>query len=1053
MAERSPFEKLPTDPSLPEMERSILELWERLDAFQESNRRRKGGKEFVFYDGPPFATGTPHYGHLLVGTIKDIVLRYWTMRGYWVERRFGWDCHGLPIEKLAQDALGLNGAPDIRARGVDEFNEQCRSMVLRYVSDWRAIVTRMGRWVDFDDDYKTMDVSFMESVWWVFQKLWDKGRIYRAHRIVPYSYKLSTPLSNQEASANYKDVQDPAITVRFRVRDAEAKFGPGAPVFLLAWTTTPWTLPGNLALCVGPDIEYRLIRDAAADARFVIATERLGAYYKKESDYETLATLKGSELVGLRYEPLFSYFADHAGSFRVLSDAFVSTGDGTGIVHMAPAYGEDDYRICRREGIELIDPLDAECRFTAAVPDHQGELCKDADKAIIRRLKDDGKLVKHDTIVHSYPFEERTDTPLVYRAIEAWYVKVEDLRERMGELNESIRWVPEAIGKNRFGNWLRDARDWNISRNRFWGSCIPVWIAEDGSDSICVGSIRELEELSGQKVTDLHKHKLDPIEFTKNGKRYRRTPEVLDCWFESGSMPYAQKHYPFENKERFEATFPADFISEGLDQTRAWFYYLLVLSTALFDKPSFENVVVNGLVLAEDGQKMSKSKKNYPDPAKILDEIGADALRAYLIDSPVVRAEPLRFSERGLREIVRTVVLPYWNALSFFGTYASLDGWDPRTHAARPLAERGELDRFVLSVLESLIGEVNREMEGYRLYNVVPRLVDFIDVLTNWYVRLSRRRFWKSQDDADKADAYATLYEVLTTFARVVAPFMPFLSEFVYQRTVRPVDAAAPESVHFTDFPAVRPERIDAALEARMQLVRRVVSLGRRLREEQKLKVRQPLARLTLVARSADVRAAALATAALVREELNVKAVETSGDEAAFCSLSLKPNFANLKGRAGPKLKEIGQGLATWSFDEVARLEAGEALPLAGEAITLADVLLARKPAPGRAVATEGDVTLVLDTTLTPELVEEGLAREFVSVLQQARKTKGLDVSDRVRVVFDSTDAGVVAAIERNRASIAEEVLALELGRDGAAATEETINGRPLRYTLEKSAG
>ncbi|HTQ08382.1 MAG TPA: isoleucine--tRNA ligase [Polyangiaceae bacterium] len=1050
MAERSPFEKLPADPSLPEMERGVLDLWERLDAFQESNRRREGGKEFVFYDGPPFATGTPHYGHLLVGTIKDIVLRYWSMRGYWIERRFGWDCHGLPIENLAQDALGLNGAPDIRARGVAEFNEQCRSMVLRYVGEWRTIVTRMGRWVDFDNDYKTMDPTFMESVWWVFKQLWDKGRIYRAHRIVPYSYKLSTPLSNLEASANYKDVQDPAITVRFRVRDAEAKFGAGKPVFILAWTTTPWTLPGNLALCVGPDIEYRLIEDAAAGARFVVAAERLGAYYKKESDYTTLATFRGSELAGLRYEPLFQYFADHARSFRVLADAFVSTGDGTGIVHMAPAYGEDDYRICRREGIELVDPLDAECRFTSAVPEHQGELCKDADKAIIRRLKDDGKLVKHDTIVHSYPFDERTDTPLVYRAIEAWYVKVEDLRDRMTELNESIRWVPEAIGKNRFGNWLKDARDWNISRNRFWGSCIPVWIAEDGSDSICVGSIRELEELSGQKVTDLHKHRIDPIEFTKNGKRYKRTPEVLDCWFESGAMPYGQKHYPFENKARFDATFPADFIAEALDQTRAWFYYLLVLSTALFDKPSFENVVVNGLVLAEDGQKMSKSKKNYPDPGKILEEIGADALRAYLIDSPVVRAEPLRFSERGLREIVRTVVLPYWNALSFFGTYASLDGWDPRTRAARPLAERAELDRFVLSVLESLVRDVNREMEAYRLYNVVPELVDFIDVLTNWYVRLSRRRFWKSQDDADKADAYATLYEVLTTFARVVAPFMPFLSEFVYQRTVRPVDAAAPASVHFTDFPSVRPERIDAALETRMQLVRRVVSLGRRLREEQKLKVRQPLARLTLVTRNADVRAAALATAALLREELNVKAVETSADEAAFCTLSLKPNFANLKGRAGPKLKEIGQGLAGWSFDEVARLEAGEALPLAGEAITLADVLLARKPAPGRAVATEGDVTLVLDTALTPELVEEGLAREFVSVLQQARKTKGLEVSDRVRVVFDSADALVVAAVERNSAAIAEEVLAVELARDAAADTEETINGRPIRYGLEK---
>ncbi len=1052
MADKSPFEKLPSDPSLPEIERGVLELWGRLDAFHESNRRRAKNKEFVFYDGPPFATGTPHYGHLLVGTIKDIVLRYWSMRGYAIERRFGWDCHGLPIENLAQDALGLNGAPDIRALGVAEFNEQCRSMVTTYVGEWREVVTRMGRWVDFDDDYKTMDPTFMESVWWVFKQLWDKGRIYRAHRIVPYSTKLSTPLSNQEASANYKEVQDPAITVRFRVRDAEAKFGGGAPVYVLAWTTTPWTLPGNLALCVGPEIQYQLVEDVKAGARYVIATERLAAYYKAEGEFRTLATLPGKELVGLGYEPLFPYFATQPKAFVVLGDAFVSTGDGTGIVHMAPAYGEDDYRICRREGIELVDPLDAECRFTSAVPEHQGELCKDADKAIIRRLKESNQLVKQDVIVHSYPFDERTDTPLVYRAIDAWYVKVEDLRERMLQHNESIRWVPEAIGKNRFGNWLKDARDWNISRNRFWGSCIPVWIAEDGSDSICVGSIRELEELSGQKVTDLHKHRIDPIEFEKNGKRYRRTPEVLDCWFESGAMPYGQKHYPFENKERFDATFPADFIAEALDQTRAWFYYLLVLSTALFDKPAFSNVVVNGLVLAEDGAKMSKSKKNYPDPRKILEEIGADALRAYLIDSPVVRAEPLRFSERGLREIVRTVVLPYWNALSFFGTYASVDGWDPRSRPARDAKQRPELDRFVLSALSTLVADVNREMERYQLYNVVPRLIDFIDVLTNWYVRLSRRRFWKSQDDADKADAYATLYEVLTTFAQVVAPFMPFLSEFVYQRTVRAVDAAAPASVHFCDFPQARPERIDLALEQRMQRVRSIVSFGRRLREEQKLKVRQPLARLTVVTTDPALRSAALETAALIREELNVKEVVTFDEPEQFCTVRVKPNFALLKVRAASKLKDIGKGLSGWSFDEVRRVEQGEAIPIAGEPISREDVLVEWQAKPGQAVITApGGGTLVLDTTLTPELVAEGLARELVSVLQQARKAQGLDVSDRVRVLFDISHAEVVLALEAHRATIAEEVLAVELERDAAAATEESINGRSVRYSLAKA--
>jgi len=1046
----SPFEKLPADPNLPEMERGVLALWERIDAFHESNRRRDGGPEFVFYDGPPFATGTPHYGHLLTCTIKDIIPRYWCMRGFHVERRFGWDCHGLPIENLAQDALGLNGAPDIRARGVGEFNEQCRSMVLRYVGEWRSVVTRMGRWIDFDDDYKTMDLAFMESVWWVFKELWKAGRIYRAHRIVPYSYKLSTPLSNLEASANYQDVQDPALTVRFRLLDAAARFGDGPDAFILAWTTTPWTLPGNLALCVGPEIEYRLIEDKQAGARYVIAADRLSALYKSEAEYSVLRSMTGKDLVGLRYEPLFSYFSAQPNAFRVLADAFVSTEDGTGIVHLAPAYGEDDYRVCRREGIELVDPLDPECRFTSAVPEHEGVLCKDADKALIRRLKDEGKLVKQDTIVHSYPFDERTDTPLVYRAIEAWYVKVEDLRDRMAEHNQTIRWVPEAIGKNRFGNWLRDARDWNVSRNRFWGSCIPVWIAEDGSDSICVGSVRELEELAGVKVTDLHKHYLDAIEIVKDGKRYRRTPEVLDCWFESGAMPYGQKHYPFENKARFDATFPARFIAEGLDQTRAWFYYLLLLSTALFDKPAYQNVVVNGLVLAEDGKKMSKSRKNYPDPGKILDEIGADALRAYLIDSPVVRAEPLRFSERGLREIVRTVVLPYWNALSFFITYASVDGWDPRRDRARPVAERSELDRFVLSELESLVRDVNEEMEGYRLYTVVPRVLAFVDTLTNWYVRLSRRRFWKSQDDVDKADAYSTLYEVLTTFARVMAPFMPFLSEFVYQRTVRAADPQAPESVHFCDYPTVRAERIDPALEARMALSRRIVSLGRRLREEQKLKVRQPLARLTVVSRNAALTKTALEAAALFRDELNVKEVATSADEAAFCSLSVKPNFQSLKARAGSKLKEIGQGLSAFGFAEVSRLEAGETISLAGEAIALDDVLLVRKPAAGQAVASDADVTIVLDTALTPELQREGLARELVSVLQQARKSQGLEVSDRVKVAWDSDDGEVAAALGAHAPVIADEVLAVVLERDPAASETASLNGRPIRFRLEK---
>jgi isoleucyl-tRNA synthetase len=1048
MQKESPFDKLPADVRFPALEEQIIELWEKLDAFQESNRRRQGQREFVFYDGPPFATGTPHYGHLLAGTIKDIVPRYWSMRGYYVERRFGWDCHGLPIENLAQEALGLNGAPDIRKLGVAAFNEQCRSMVQRYVGEWRSIVTRMGRWVDFDDDYKTMDPSFMESVWWVFKQLWDKGRIYRAHRIVPYSWKLTTPLSNLEASANYQDVQDPAITVRFR---ALSDLLGAAPVYVLAWTTTPWTLPGNLALCVGPDIEYLLVEDKKESARYLLAAERLAAYYKSDAQYTILRRFRGSDLVGLPYEPLLPYFKDQPNAFRIVADAFVTTSDGTGIVHIAPAYGEDDYWVCRREGIDLVDPLDEQCRFTSAVAEHNGVFCKDADKAIIRQLKESGKLVHQTTVVHSYPFDERTDTPLVYRAIDAWYVKIEDIRERMVTHNESVRWVPEAIGRNRFGNWIRDARDWNVSRNRFWGSCIPVWVAEDDSDRICVGSIRELEELSGQTVTDLHKHVIDAIEFVKNGKRYRRTPEVLDCWFESGAMPYGQKHYPFENKQRFDATFPANFIAEGLDQTRAWFYYLLVLSTSLFDKPAFENVVVNGLVLAEDGRKMSKSKKNYPDPRRVLDEIGADALRAYLIDSPVVRAEPLRFSEKGLREIVRTVVLPYWNALSFFTTYAIVDGFDPRTASSPPVRDRAELDRYTLSVLESLVRDVNTEMEAYRLYNVVPRLVSFIDTLTNWYIRLSRRRFWKSEDTLDKTSAYTTLYEVLTTFAKVVAPFMPFLSEFVYQQTVCKVDPEAPLSVHFCDYPLVREDRIDCALEARMNLVRRIVILGRRLREDSKLKVRQPLPCLTVVSRDESIRHAALETSKIICEELNIKTVAESAAESEFCSLVVKPNYATLKLRAPSKLKDIARGLAEWSFSEVSRIESGETIRLCGEVIGPGDLLLQRTPLSGMVVASDGDVTVVLDTTLTPALLREGLAREFNSVLQQARKAAGLDVTDRVRVGYDSEDSEVLNALSTHAQDVAEEVLAVEFIRDCAVDVDDELNGRPIRYRLRKA--
>ena len=1046
----APFQKLPAQADFPALEREILQFWERIGAFHESNRRRAGGTPFRFYDGPPFATGTPHYGNLLAGIIKDVVPRYWNMRGHPVERRFGWDCHGLPIEALAQEALGLAGSAEVLARGVDVFNEQCRSMVLAYVVEWRKTVTRMGRWVDFDNDYKTMDPDFMESVWWVFKKLWDSGRVYKSYRIMPYSWKLATPLSNFEANRNYKDVQDPSITVRFRVTHGKERLGTGAAAWLLVWTTTPWTLPSNLALAVGPDIDYVAVRDTASGDVYVLAEARLSAHYKSTTDYAVVGRFRGAELAGVGYEPLLPYFAGHENAFVVLADAFVTTEDGTGIVHLAPAYGEDDFRVCRAAEIALVDPLDAAARFTSAVPDFAGQFCKDADKGIIAALKRSGKLVHQSTLVHSYPFDERTDTPLIYRAIDAWYVKVTDLRQRLVELNAGVNWVPAAVGENRFGNWLKDANDWNVSRNRFWGSCLPIWVNEaDPSDMICVGSIAELEALSGERVADLHKHVVDEVVIRRDGKTYRRTPEVLDCWFESGAMPYAQQHFPFENEQRFADFFPANFIAEGLDQTRGWLYTLLVLGASLFDRCPFENVVVNGMVLAEDGRKMSKSKKNYPDPAEVLETYGADALRAYLIDSPVVRGEPLRFSERGLTEIVRTVVLPYWNALGFFMTYAAIDGFDPRAATPPPEEKRADIDRWVLSVLQSLIRDVNHEMHGYRLFNVVPRLVSFIDDLTNWYVRRSRPRFWKSEDDADKASAYFTLYEVLVSFAKVLAPFMPFLTETVYQRLVRTVAADAPESVHFCDYPASRNDRVDPALERRMALARTVVALGRKLREDHRIKVRQPLPALTVVHRDAETRADVRSVDELIREELNVKVLRIESEEGSFADVTVRPNFKRLGKRCGPKLKEISAVLAKLGVDQVARLEAGESLEIAGEAITIADVLLMRTPKGDAAVASDGAITVVLDTGIDAALRGEGIAREFISQLQGARKETGLEVTDRIEVSWACSDPDVSAALRQHGAMIAREVLATEF-REGDGDRRVEIDGVPVDVSLAK---
>ena len=1044
------FKAVSNKVAFPSMEEEILKVWEGNGTFEKSLKRNEGKERYVFYDGPPFATGLPHYGHLLAGTIKDIVPRYQTMRGKYVERRFGWDTHGLPIEALAQEALGVAGAPEIKKLGVDKFNEQCRSMVLKYVSEWRRTVTRMGRWVDFDNDYKTMDFGFMESVWWVFKQLWEQGRVYRSHRIMPYSWKLSTPLSNFEAGSNYKDVQDPTVTCRVRAmsvtsEELKAKSA-GSEIYFLIWTTTPWTLPENLAICTGAKIDYVAVRDLTDDKHpvYVMAKARLPFIFKKEEQYELVWEGKGDALKGSEYEPLFPYFADKRdeGAFRVLNDDYVTTDDGVGIVHIAPAYGEDDFRVCKEAGMNaFVDPLDDACAFTDAIPEYKGRFCKDCDKDIIKALKAAGKLVHQATIVHSYPFCDRTDTPLIYRAIDAWYVRVEDLHERLAKSNAAVHWTPDYVGEKRFGNWLEEARDWNISRNRFWGSCIPVWICDDDPDDmICVGSAKELEELSGEKVTDLHKHFIDKIVIRKGGKTYHRTPEVLDCWFESGSMPYAQQHYMGEGDP--SAFFPADFIAEGLDQTRGWFYTLMVLGTCLFDKSPYKNVVVNGLVLAEDGKKMSKRLKNYPDPAKMLDTYGADAIRLYMIYSPVVRAENLKFSESGVKQLMRDLLIPWWNAYSFFVTYANVDGF----HDAEVVYpdSRNVLDRWIVSSMETLIADVSAAMDAYDLQRSVRPFVKFVEDLTNWYIRRSRRRFWKSQNDGDKLDAYRTLRYVLVQLSKVAAPFTPFIAEEIYTNLRGESD---PESVHLCDFPTANASARDIVLERSMAEVQAVVELGRRLRADNDLKVRQPLSAL----RVAGVGFAEGELTDLVLDELNVKRVDRISDETELCDISYKANFKTLGRKCGPKMKAVAAAIAAMGNGEGAGSGGGWPRLIEGVEVAAEDVLVTRAPREGLVVASEGSVVVGLETTLTPDLVAEGDAREFVSRVQAMRKEADFEVTQRIAVTV-SCDAEMKAAIEAHIDYVKAEILAVELSfDDGAAGRDIDLNGHMTGIAVVKS--
>ncbi len=1034
-----------SDVHFPSLEEAILKFWKENSLIEKGLKANEGKEPFVFYDGPPFATGLPHYGHILAGTLKDIVPRYWVMKGRYVERRWGWDCHGLPVEFEVENELGLHGHRDVEKYGVAKFNEACRSIVMRYTKEWEEVITRTGRWVDFENKYRTMDTPFMETVWWVVKQLWEKNLIFEGHRVMPYSWRISTPLSNFEAGLNYKEVQDPALTVRFKSVTKNRYF--------LAWTTTPWTLPSNLALAVNAEVDYVEIKETATTEHYVFAESRLPAYYKLENEYEIVSKFKGKELENETYEPLFPHFKDKKseGAFRVLLGEYVTASDGTGLVHTAPAFGEEDFEICRKYKIPIVDPTDFEGKFTDEIPEFKGLNIKDADKEIIKYLKAKNAIVKHETLVHSYPFCWRSDTPLMNKAISTWFVRLEPLKEDLLKNNKKTRWVPEHLRDGRFGNWLENARDWNISRNRFWGTPIPIWRGEDG-EMHCVGSIEELEKLTGKKVTDLHKHFIDDLTFKspKTGKLMRRIPEVLDCWFESGSMPYGQLHYPFENKEKLEKNFPAHFIAEGTDQTRGWFYTLSVIATALFNKPPFQNVIVNGLVLAEDGKKMSKRLKNYPDPKSILDNFGADALRAYLMSSPASHAEDLRFSEGGVKEVIRSVLLPLWNAYSFLVTYARADQWEPTQFKGESLDHlENDLDRWIISRLQSLVKNVEEKMEVYHLYEVVPQVIGFIDDLTNWYIRLNRRRFWGEEKTADKEAAYATLYSTILEFSKILAPILPFITEEIYQNLR--VKNKSPDSVHLCAYPEQKQGRIFQELEVQMALIQNVVSMGRNARNTNKLKTRQPLRELLVITKNPEDKKAIEKYREIISTELNMKKVSFTSDEAKWVSFSAKPNAKILGPRLGQKMKSISQKIRELTPEAVEKLESDGFLEMEGEKVFPAEVILDRQPKQEGVIQTMGSITVWIDTKLDLGLIQEGQARELVNRIQKLRKDLNFEVVDRINVAFETSEE-LQQAFQIHRGYIMSEVLAAEFAPKTKAAwsAEQEIDGVALKLVIEK---
>ena len=1035
MSQQKYYPQLNSRISFPEMEKEIIAYWEKEKTFQKSIDIRKEAEEFVFYDGPPFANGLPHYGHIMISYVKDTIARFQTMNGKRVERRLGWDCHGLPAEMAAEKELGVSGHKAIEEFGIQKFNDFCRTNVLKYSTIWTDMFRRIGRWVDFDNDYKTMDLSFMESIICNFKQLYDKGLVYEDYRVQPYSWCAQTPVSNFEVNLGYRDKTDTAITVLFKLEN---------DMNILVWTTTPWTLPSNLMLAVGEDIEYAVMQEG--DEKYILAEALLGRYKQQLQHAERVGTMKGSELVGLSYTPMFPYFKDlkEKGCFKVLKGEFVSVEDGTGIVHIAPGFGQDDFDVCRSLDPEfpVVCPVDEAGCFTSEVPDYQSRQVFDTNEDIMTWLKENRLLVKKEQITHSYPYCWRTDTPLIYKAMSGWFVKVSDFRDEMVALNEQITWTPDHLKNGRFGKWLEGARDWSISRNRFWGTPIPVWKSDNPQfPRIDVfGSIEEIKEKTGIEVKDLHRPIIDDVVYQNpddpSGKTMmRRVTDVFDCWFESGSMPEGQLHYPFENKKWFEEHFPADFIVEAIDQTRGWFYTLHVLGTALHHKPAYKNCLCTGLIMAEGGVKLSKKLKNYPDPYVVLDSMGSDALRWFLVSSPVIKGGNVMIDQEGkeVSKAARKALMPLWNAFYFFCLYANAEG----IKATKTVGSDDVLDRYILSKVKVLAQDVKKSMEEYDINQACADCAEFLDILNNWYIRRSRTRFWDGTD----LTAFNVLYTVLITIAKVMAPLMPMMCEYVYRSLTEK------ESVHLRSYPDVSALTQDVELMEKMDLVRTISSTAKAIREEHRLRNRLPLRSMTIAGTSVEK---LYELAEVLKEEVNVKDIvfKTDINEVADTFLYLKtPLIGKRLGRFMKDIMAESKG-NNWKQNEDGTLS------IAGQILTQEEYelrLVLKEGLQGQALP-DNTAVIQLDTQIIPELEKEGIARDFVRMIQSLRKEKGFDVSDRIQLTYTTDSSLVKEAIAEHEAYIKDQVLAVEIKEStGSLFKQEELGDSNISFDVIKN--